>query len=292
MKDQRAIALALWILFALAGGCQLSPVASPSISATVPKSDSLAAVERSLIFAPSRYPAGNWNPAGLKFEDAWFASADGVRLHGWYVPHAHPRAVVLYCHGNGGNVADWAGAARELHDRVAVSVLLFDYRGYGRSDGTPTEAGVLADARAARAWLAQRAGIAESQIVLMGRSLGGAVAVDLAANDGARALVLESTFTSLPDVGQTMYPLLPVRLLMRTELDSAAKIARYHGPLLQSHGTADRLIPYPIGRRLFDKANEPKQFIPIAGCDHNDPQPDEYYVTLAAFLDRINKGGP
>jgi fermentation-respiration switch protein FrsA (DUF1100 family) len=136
---------------------------------------------------------------------------------------------------------------------------------------------VLADARAARAWLAQRAGIAENQIVLMGRSLGGGVAVDLAAADGARALVLESTFTSIPDVGQTMYPLLPMRLLMQTQFNSARKIANYHGPLLQSHGTADRVIPYSIACRLFDAANQPKQFVPIPGGDHNDPQTEEYY---------------
>ena len=192
---------------------------------------------------------------------------------------------MLYCHGNGGNVAYWADAARPLHDRVGVSVMLFDYRGYGRSEGTPSEAGVLADARAARAWLAQREGIAESQIVLMGRSLGGGVAVDLAAADGARALVLESTFTSLPDVAQTMFPLLPVRLLMQTKLNSEKKIANYHGPLLQSHGTADRLIPYSIGRRLFDAANQPKQFVPIPNGDHNDPQNEEYYRTFSTFLD-------
>ena len=238
---------------------------------------SMATFENSMIFQPARYPEGNWQPADLKFEDAWFASADGTRLNGWYVPHEQPRATVLYCHGNGGNVACWADAARTLHDRVGVSVMLFDYRGYGRSEGQPSEAGVLADARAARAWLAKREGIAERQIVLMGRSLGGGVAVDLAATDGARALVLESTFTSTPNVAQTMFPLLPARLLMQTSFNSVKKIANYHGPLLESHGTADRLIPYSIGCRLFDAANQPKQFVPIPGGDHNDPQSEEYY---------------
>ncbi len=176
---------------------------------------------------------------------------------------------------------------RILHDRLGVSSLVFDYRGFGRSEGKPSEAGVLANARAARAWLARRAGVNENQIVLMGRSLGGAVAVDLAATDGPRALVLESTFTSMPDVAKTMFPLLPVRLLMQTQLNSVAKIGQYHGPLLQSHGTADRLIPYAVGRRLFDAANEPKQFVPIAGGDHNDPQTDEYYAALSEFLDRL-----
>lgn len=273
-------------------GCQtFSPRPATTGPAPSPASSSpfnpLAKIEKSLIFVPTPYPEGDWRPPGLAFEDAWFTAADGTRLHGWYVPHERPRAVVLFCHGNGGNVATWAGVLRILHDRMAVTVMGFDYRGFGRSEGTPTEAGVLADARAARTWLAQRAGVAENQIVLMGRSLGGAVAIDLAAADGARGLILESTFTSMPEVGHAKMPLLPVRTLMQTQFNSIAKIGHYRGPLLQSHGTADRLIPFSMGRQLFDAANDPKQFIPIPGGDHNDPQTNEYYVALSAFLDKL-----
>ena len=172
-----------------------------------------------------------------------------------------------------------------LHDRVGASVLIFDYRGYGRSEGRPSEAGVLADARAARSWLAAREKIAaKTDWCCMGESLGGAVAVDLAAADGARALVLESTFSSLPDVAAHHYPWLPVHWLMRTRLDSRAKIAAYHGPLLESHGRPDTIIPFALGRRLFEAANEPKQFFTIPDRDHNDPRPDEYYDALAKFL--------
>ena len=180
-------------------------------------------------------------------------------------------------------MALWADVLQMLHYRMGVTAMGFDYRGYGRSEGTPSEAGVLADARAARTWLAQRTGVAENQIVLMGRSLGGAVAVDLAA-DGARGLILESTFTSMPEVGHAMLPYLPVRLLMQTQFNSLAKIGKYHGPLLQSHGTGDRLIPYAMGRQLFDAANEPKQFVEIPGGDHNDPQSAGYYAALDEFL--------
>ena len=260
----------------------LGPGPAPAESSFSPVGN----LERSLVFAPSRYPAGDWRPAGLDFEDAWFRAADGTRLHGWYVRHPQPRAVVMFCHGNAGNVALWADALRTLHGRMGVTVMGFDYRGYGRSEGVPSEAGVLADARAARTWLAQRAGIDEHQVVLMGRSLGGAVAVDLAA-DGARGLVLESTFTSMPEVGHVALPWLPVRTLMRTQFNSLAKIRSYRGPLLQSHGTADRLIPFAMGRQLFAAANEPKQFIAIPGGDHNDPQTEEYYAALSAFLDRL-----
>lgn len=243
--------------------------------------------EESFVFFPARYPEGEWRPPGLAFEDAWFPSADGTRIHGWYVPHESPRAVVLFCHGNAGNISHRAEMLRILHDGVEVSVLIFDYRGYGRSEGKPNEAGILADARAARAWLAQRAGVDPGEIVLMGRSLGGAVAVDLAAADGAGALVIESSFSSIPDVAAYHYPWLPVRLVMRTRFDSLGKIAAYQGPLLQSHGDADTIVPYRLGRRLFDAAGEPKRFVTLPGLDHNDPQPPEYYRALVKFLDEL-----
>jgi fermentation-respiration switch protein FrsA (DUF1100 family) len=242
--------------------------------------------EESFVFLPSPYPEGDWQAEGLPVEDAWFESPDGLRLHGWYLPRPDGRAAALFCHGNAGNVTDRIETMQRLHDRVRVSVLVFDYRGYGRSEGKPSEAGVVADARAARAWLARREGIGERDIVMMGESLGGAVAVDLAAADGARALVLESTFSSLPDVAAHHYPFFPVRLLMRMRLDSLSKIGRYHGPLLQVHGDADTIVPYPFGRRLFEAANEPKQLITVPGGEHNAPPPSEYYQALAELLER------
>ena len=243
--------------------------------------------ENSLLFFPSVYPDGNWQPQALKFEDAWFSSADGAALHGWYVPKQNAKAAVLFCHGNAGNLTHRAEILRALHDRVGVSTLIFDYRGFGRSKGKPNETGVLADARAARRWLADREKIAETDIVVMGESIGGAVAVDLAARDGARALILESTFNNLPDTAAFHYPFLPVRWLMRSRFDSAAKIGDYRGPVWQVHGDADTIIPLEFGRRLFDAANEPKQFKLLAGHDHNDPMPPGYYEELAAFLDEL-----
>lgn len=251
--------------------------------------------EESLIFVPARHPVGEWRPRGLKFEDAQFEAADGTALHGWYVPCKDRLAAVLLCHGNAGNVTNRAELLRALHDRVGVSVLCFDYRGYGRSEGSPDETGVLQDARAARTWLAQRAGVAEGDIVLMGRSLGGGVAVDLAATDGARGLILESTFTSLPDVAGAHVAWLPAKTLMRNRLDSIEKIGNYRGPLLHSHGDADRLIPFEQGQRLFAAANGPKRFVTIAGGDHNDPQSEEYYRALDEFfaaLPRADKQSP
>ncbi|MFZ5829083.1 MAG: alpha/beta hydrolase [Planctomycetota bacterium] len=246
--------------------------------------------EESLVFVPSPYPVGDWRPVGLDVEDAEFAAADGTRLHGWYVRHPQPRAIVLFCHGNAGNVTHRAWMLSDLHRVAQVSALVFDYRGYGKSEGQPTEAGVIADARAARAWLAEREGIPEGEIVLMGESLGGSVAVELAATDGARALVLENTFTSVPDVAAHHYPVLPVRWLMRTRLSALSKIGRYRGPLLQVHGTADTIVPYSMGQKLFEAANEPKEFISLPGADHNDGLPNEYYVRLGEFLAALGSG--
>jgi len=244
-------------------------------------------LEESMIFFPARYPDGDWHPPGLLFEDAWFQAADGTRLHGWYVPHENPRATILFAHGNAGNLSHRADLLQILHDRVGASVLIFDYRGYGRSEGKPNEKGVLMDARAARRWLAEREKIAETDVVLLGRSLGAAVAVDLAASDGARGLVLEGAFTSAPDVGAHLYPWLPVRWLMRTRLDSAAKIRRYHGPLLMAHGDADTIIPTRFGRKLYEAANEPKRWLEFPGLDHNDPQPSWYWDELVRFLEGL-----
>ncbi len=244
-------------------------------------------LENRLVFIPAKYPEGNWRPYDLTPEDAWFEAADGVRLHGWYVTHDQPVAQILFCHGNAGNVTHRDDVLRQLRDVVKASVLVFDYRGYGRSGGSPDEPGVLADARAARAWLAKRAGIAEQDVVLMGESLGGAVAVDLAAEGAARALVLENTFTSLPDVAAWHYPWVPVRLLMRTRLESLEKIGRFQGPLFQCHGDCDTIVPYALGRRLFEAAVGPKQFYMLAGADHNDPRPRAYYEALRRFLETL-----
>jgi fermentation-respiration switch protein FrsA (DUF1100 family) len=240
--------------------------------------------EESLIFFPSKYPDGDWQPDGLQFEDAHFTTADGTRLHAWYVPHESPTAYVLFLHGNAGNLTHRIDALNDLHGVVGAAVLILDYRGYGRSEGRPNESGILQDARAARAWLAERAKIDEGEIVLLGESLGSAVAVQLAAEKPPRALVLQNAFTSMPDLAAVHYPMLPGQL-MDTRLDSLSKIRAYHGPLLASHAGNDEIVPFAQGQRLFDAApGTNKQFLKIAGCGHNDLLPREYYEALKDFL--------
>ncbi len=273
----RSIARLTWYNIALCAGSIFLIVYLLLLSA-------MMVFENSLIYFPMNFPEDDWAPQGITVEEAWFSAADGTKIHGWYAPHEKPRAVVLFCHGNAGNITHRADIVRALNDRVGVAVLVFDYRGFGKSEGKPNEPGVLADARAARSWLAQKTGVSENRIVLMGESLGGAVAVDLA-TDGARALILENTFSSMPDVAAFHYPWAPVRLLMMTRFDSAAKIRSYHGPLFQSHGDRDSIIPLGFAKRLFDAANEPKQFLLVPKADHNDPHSPQYYDKLREFLD-------
>jgi fermentation-respiration switch protein FrsA (DUF1100 family) len=244
-------------------------------------------LENAIIYPASGPAPADWRPLGLRCEDVQFESADGTRLHGLFCPVENPRAVVLYFHGNGGNITNTAGVLRLITEKLHATAFAFDYRGYGRSEGKPNERGVLADARAARRWLAERTGIQERDIVLYGLSLGGGVAVDLAAKDGARGLILESTFTSAPAVANDLLPMWP-GLLMFNRFNSLEKIADYRGPLLLSHGDADSLIPYAHGLRLFAAANEPKRFVPIAGADHDWEPPEYYLAELERFFDQLS----
>lgn len=241
--------------------------------------------EESLIFLPDRRPLAGWELPGV--ERARFAADDGTKLHGWFFQHPQPRAMVLFACGNAGNISYRGERLADFCRRQRVALLAFDYRGYGQSEGRPNERGVLMDARAARRWLAERAAVAEKDVVLMGESLGGGVMVDLAARDGARGLILERTFTSLPDVAAVHFPFIPVKMLMRNRLDSLSKIANYHGPLLICHGATDEIIPYELGRRLFAAANEPKQFVDLRRVGHNDPLPPAWDAAVSAFLDRL-----
>ena len=202
-------------------------------------------LEKSLIFHPRS--GGNWTPWHADVEDVWLTTSDGVQIHGWYFDHPNPKSVILFAHGNAGNLTGRADTMDRIRRVTESAVFIFDYRGYGKSQGKPDEAGILLDARAAQAWVAQRTGIAENQVTLMGRSLGTGVMVDLAASEGAKGLILESAFTSLPDTAARHYPWLPVRWVMRTRLDSAAKIDNYTGPLLMS----PLLLPVSFCGALF-----------------------------------------
>jgi len=247
--------------------------------------------QRRLIYFPSRDVL---DPALLglaRVQQASFAAEDGVALAGWYLPAAGPPRDLsaLISHGNGGNVSDRTHLLTALSS-AGLDVLVFDYRGYGRSgDATPTEDGLYADGRAALAWLERTTGRPAARTVYYGESLGCAVCVELAREQPPAALILESPFTSLADAGAASNPWLPVRLLLRDRYDSRAKIGAVHVPLLVMHGTADRIVPFEQGRALCEAAGGPHQLIPVEGADHNEVWMDgeARRKDVVAFLDGL-----
>ncbi|MEZ6053304.1 MAG: alpha/beta hydrolase [Planctomycetaceae bacterium] len=246
-------------------------------------------IDEMLLFFPSKFPEGDWQPKHLNFEDVYFDATDGTHLHGWFCPCESPRAVVLIAHGNGGNVTSRADWLTYLQSRMRVSTFVFDYRGYGRSEGAPTVEGVLQDARAARAKLCELTEVKPSEIVLFGESLGGAVAVQLSSELAPSGLVLQSTFSSLRAIADVHYPKLSW-LVPEEKLNSITAIKSYHGPLLMSHGTADRTIPYSLGKDLFQAANKPKTLVTIKNRDHDDWMKNDYLRKLDAFISMVGKG--
>ncbi len=222
-------------------------------------------------FLPERYPDGLWHPEnyGLPVEDVWFESADGLRLHGWWIAHRRARGTVLFCHGNAGNITHRIGAYRFLR-RTGLNVLTFDYRGYGRSEGRPSERGVCADARSAHDFLVRELGEDPSRILLFGHSLGGAIAIDTALHRPVAGLVSQSTFVDLREMARERYPRLPLHLAARSSFKSIRKVAALDLPKLFIHGTSDETIPFSHGQRLFEEAAGPKEWYAIQGAGHND----------------------
>jgi uncharacterized protein len=246
-------------------------------------------LETWLVYPAPPPKSGNWNPTGFRYEDVHFTSADGTKLHGWFIPHPNPTRAILYCHGNGEDVASVGELAAHLSNVLQASVFVFDYRGYGHSEGSPNEAGCIADGDAAQRWLATRMCLRPNDVIVMGRSLGSAVAIALAGQNGTRALVLENAFPTMPDVAAIHFPWLPVRWVMKNRYDNLNRIRRYNGPLLQSHGTADVLIPIGLARSLFDASpSRNKKWLELPNRGHNDPLPFSYYNELAAFLNAVD----
>jgi len=225
---------------------------------------------------------------GLAHEDVTIETEDGEKLHAWWIPAAERRGTVLLFHGNAGNISHRLDYARMFRG-LGYDTLLVDYRGYGRSTGTPTEEGTYRDALASWRWLTGTKALRADQIVLFGESLGGAVGCWLAERYRPRALVLASTFTSVPDLGAEVYRFLPVRLMSRFKYDTHACLSRVEAPVLVVHSPRDDIIPYAHGRRLYDAARGPKAFLEIDG-GHNDGfvfMRPEWVQGVGDFLERL-----
>jgi len=244
----------------------------------------------SRLFLPQRYPEGIWDPSpfGVEAEDQWFESADGVRLHGWWIPHRRARGTILYCHGHTGNVSSHIGFLHHLH-RVRVNILAFDYRGYGRSAGAPDEAGIYQDVQAAWDHLLTRHGCEASEVLLLGQSLGGAVAIDCAMHRPAAGLIVQAAFTDVRDAARAAYPTLPVHMAARNQFRSVEKVPHLEIPKLFIHGDADEKVPLAVGRQLYEAAAEPKEFYVVPHGGHNDLHilgGARYLLALSRFRDR------
>ncbi len=243
--------------------------------------------ENSLVYHPTSATEHWLAPANPRTQDVWLASADGTKLHAWWLPHDNPKGAVLVSHGNGGNLSHRGLLSASLHDTLGYSILMYDYPGYGKSEGKPSESGCYAAGDAAFKWLTDDRKIPANEIVLLGESLGGGVAVELATRHDHRALVLLQTFTSLPDAAKVHYPWLPTRTFMSNRFDNRAKIASCRKPVYVAHGTADRIIPFAQGEELFQAAHEPKRFLTMRGHDHNDFLPVEFVHGLRDFLAEV-----
>jgi uncharacterized protein len=241
-----------------------------------------------MIFFPfgsvSETPA-SW---GLGYEQVWLQTADGLTLHGWYIPSQGSEKVLLFFHGNAGNMAHRGDSIAIFHG-LGLNVFIFDYRGYGRSGGTPSEAGLYQDARAAWGYLTQGRGFASNNIILFGRSLGGAVATRLAAEVQPAGLILESAFSSARDMADEVFPVLSRLVFLRFRFNVAAQIKKVHCPLLVLHSPDDEIIPYRQGEKIFAAANEPRVFFQMTG-DHNygflKSQP-AYGQALGTFVSKL-----
>ena len=239
-----------------------------------------------MVFFPTRELAVNPGDFNIPFEDVTVTSANGKQVHGWYLP---PRTspdsapVVLFCHGNAGNISHRLETAAYIQE-LGAGILLFDYQGYGRSEGSPGESETYDDAAAFYQWLRDTKSISADRIVAFGRSLGGAIAIELATEKTVRGLIVESSFTSAEAMAKKMFPFFPVQVLVRYKFASLEKIPHVGCPVLVTHSPEDDLVPYEMGRKLYEAAGPPKKFVELTG-GHNTREYFDFPEYRAALED-------
>jgi len=260
--------------------------------------------EKKFIYFPVRYPEGLWNPpepiaaegqVAAHVEDCWLTTSDGLKLHGWFCTPRRKTSkawqpvpaeiTLLWFHGNGGNLSHRYEMIQTLIP-IPVNALILDYRGYGRSEGRPGERGLYEDARTAWNFLTRERNIAPDRIVLLGNSLGGAIAIHLATEVKPAGLIVQSSFTSIPEMASEVMPFVP-RFLIRTRMNSIDRVPSIRCPKLFIHSPADDVVPYTLGRRLFEAAAEPKQFYKVENARHNETYivgGQVYFQTIQRFV--------
>jgi len=247
-----------------------------------------------LLYQPmGRTLVGNPSDIGLEWQDVHLTTADDVRLHAWWIPARESRGVLLFFHGNAGNISHRSYSIDQFN-RLGLSVLIVDYRGYGQSEGRPTERGTALDARAAWHWLTDEQGVDPDNTVIFGRSLGAAVAAELATEVQPGGVILESPFRSVPDLGQRLYPFLPVRWLSRLQYPVIEYVQEIRSPMLVIHSRDDEIIPYSEGEAVYHAASEPRRLLTIRGGHNNGflVSEAEYLAGIDAFLGEIFDARP
>ncbi len=225
-------------------------------------------MQPTFLYSPVREVTYTPDELGLDFESVVFKTSDGLRLTGWYIPAENSELTVLFCHGNGGNIMHRLDSINILYN-LGLNCFIFDYRGYGNSDGKPGEEGTYLDVRAAYEWLTKEKEISPDDIIVFGRSLGGSIAAQLASKVKVRALIIESAFTSYVDIGRKFYPYMPVRWFARFNYRTVDYVKDVRCPVMIIHSRGDETIPFEFGLELYETANEPKEFVEIFGS-HND----------------------
>lgn len=241
--------------------------------------------EWSNIYFPYKFLGSAPSAIGLSYEDVYFETSDGANLNGWFVPCDNPRATVIFCHGNAGNISHRLDIIRMLNS-LGLNVFIFDYRGYGKSSGWPSEKGTYLDLLAAHDYVLNRDDVDKEKIILYGKSLGGAVAAEVATKNGFYAVILDSVFTSTVDMAREIFPFLPVDLIITIKYDTISKIDELSMPKLVIHSKDDEIVPFSHGEKLFEKAKEPKEFYAMHG-GHNDAiiiYQDDIKEKIDAFL--------
>ncbi len=252
-------------------------------------------LDRKVIFFPTKQMGHTPSDMGLYYHDVWLTAEDGTKLHGWFVP-GHGDYTMLWFHGNAGNISHRVDNLLLFNRRLGVSTLIFDYRGYGRSEGTPSEMGMYMDAEAAYEYLRSRYNIDDNKLILFGRSLGCAVAVEMATRHQTKGVILESPFTSIEAIARIARPkpfsFLPLHYmvlwLLQSRFDSLSKMGSIQTPLMILHGSEDSIISIDMAQELFDAASEPKRFYAIEGAGHNDTYltgGEGYFEALREFIE-------
>jgi len=246
-------------------------------------------IENRLVFFPTR-AAELWNARPVEaIQDVQFTSPGGTQIHAWWLPSTPDAPVLLLFPGNAGNLSGRGETIVRMRERLGTAVLIFDYPGYGKSEGRPNESACYDAAEGALAWLRNDKSIGPERVILYGESLGGGVATEMARRHPCRALVLVKTFTSLPAAAKCHYPWLPCHWLMSNRFDNVTKLPEIRCPVFVVGATEDSVVPFAQAQALYKAANEPKHFFHDAGSEHNDPLPDEIWDELRAFLDMHGK---